>query len=195
MSPATKALGPGLRAAVWVQGCLKNCPGCISPEWSEHKPAHLIQSDILAEQLLAHPEVSGFTFSGGEPMLQAAGLAEVIMLARRKKSLNLICYTGYTLEHLQSSPPSAGVDDLLAETDVLIDGDYQEDLNDDLGLRGSSNQYIHFLTDRLSSFDFENAKRSVEIEIGDGFTFLKGIPTRAALRGYNQATAPRNSVG
>jgi pyruvate-formate lyase-activating enzyme len=30
---ATYALGPGLRSAVWVQGCPFRCPGCISPDW------------------------------------------------------------------------------------------------------------------------------------------------------------------
>jgi pyruvate-formate lyase-activating enzyme len=29
----TRALGPGLRSAVWVQGCPFRCTGCIAPDW------------------------------------------------------------------------------------------------------------------------------------------------------------------
>ncbi|MGB4137003.1 MAG: 4Fe-4S cluster-binding domain-containing protein, partial [Microbacterium sp.] len=29
--PATRAEGPGLRAAIWVQGCAVHCPECFNP--------------------------------------------------------------------------------------------------------------------------------------------------------------------
>ena len=38
---ATRALGPGLRAVVWVQGCPCRCPGCVAPDWMALKPARL----------------------------------------------------------------------------------------------------------------------------------------------------------
>lgn len=31
--PATRAMGPGLRACLWVRGCPIRCPGCATPEF------------------------------------------------------------------------------------------------------------------------------------------------------------------
>ncbi|NCA71503.1 MAG: 4Fe-4S cluster-binding domain-containing protein, partial [Sphingobacteriia bacterium] len=30
--PRTRSLGPGLRFALWVQGCPLRCPGCMTPD-------------------------------------------------------------------------------------------------------------------------------------------------------------------
>lgn len=186
VNPATCALGPGLRAVVWVQGCHFQCAGCIAPQWKPFITARLVRVDQLAEELLVHPEVGGFTFSGGEPMLQAAGLAQLIRIARRQRDLTLICYTGYRLDQLRrTSLP--GVEQLLAETDVLIDGVYVEKLNNNKGLRGSVNQQVHHLTNRLKFFDFENSPRRIEIKIEDGFITLTGIPSTSVLNGYHYA--------
>jgi anaerobic ribonucleoside-triphosphate reductase activating protein len=102
--PETRALGPGLRAVVWVQGCCFNCPGCIAPEWINFRIAKLISPDSLAEKLLSNPNIEGLTFSGGEPMLQPAGLAKLAQIARKKKDISIICYTGFTLEQLIKNP-------------------------------------------------------------------------------------------
>jgi anaerobic ribonucleoside-triphosphate reductase activating protein len=187
ITSVTRALGPGLRATVWVQGWLFGCPGCISPAWAKEEPAQLLRSDTIVEMMLSHPEVCGFTFSGGEPMLQAAGLAQVIRTARKQKDLTLICFTGYKHDQLHRPPYLPGVNELLAETDVLIDGPYMESLNNNIGLRGSSNQQIHYLTDRLRFFDFENCSRRVEIDIENDFISLTGIPSAATLKGYESA--------
>jgi anaerobic ribonucleoside-triphosphate reductase activating protein len=184
LCPATKALGPGLRAVVWVQGCCFRCPGCIAPEWIPYRIANLVSPESLAEKLLTNPEVEGFTFSGGEPMLQAAGLATLAQIARKKQDISIICYTGFPLERLQENPPAPGVPDLLSQIDVLIDGPYVDTLNDERGLRGSTNQRIHFLSDRLKGFDFEACPRTVEIHILEGEALLVGVPSKAGLRAF-----------
>ena len=188
--PATRTLGPGLRAAAWVQGCCFNCPGCISPEWIPKELARLVTPQDLASELLANPEIEGLTFSGGEPMLQAAGLASVVRLARmqRQAPLSIISFTGFTLDQLRrNSARMPGVEDFLGEIDVLIDGLYRADLNDSRGLRGSSNQRIHYLTGRLTGADFENNPRHAEVHIGDGYAFLIGVPAPEVLRSFQQA--------
>ena len=185
--PATRALGPGLRAVLWVQGCCFNCPGCIAPHWIPRRIARLMTPEEAVAHLLAHPQVTGLTFSGGEPMLQAAGLAAVARLARRRRELSIICYTGFTLEQLRARPPGPGVEDLLGEIDVLIDGPYVAALNDRRGLRGSANQRVHHLTDRLRGFDFERAPRRIEIHLRDDYALLVGIPTSEQLKAFEQA--------
>src|SRR5512146_912679 len=90
--PTTRALGPGVRAVVWVQGCAFHCPGCIAPDWIPIRPARLVKPEALAEELLADPEVTGLTFSGGEPMLQASALARLARAARNMRDVDIICF-------------------------------------------------------------------------------------------------------
>lgn len=177
---STEALGPGTRSAIWVQGCPLNCPGCVAPGWIPFVPATLMTPEqILGE--LDLDRISGLTFSGGEPMEQAAGLAALARLARRKKDLDLLCFTGYRYERLLHNPPNTGVPELLAEVDVLIDGPYIQSLNDSVGLRGSTNQSIIHLTSRLKEYDFESGTRKVEITVSDGQLAFVGIPTPGIL--------------
>lgn len=110
-------------------------------------------------------------------MEQAAGLAALARLARRRKDLDLICFTGYRYERLLNDPPNAGVPELLAEVDVLIDGPFVQSLNDAVGLRGSSNQRVIHLTPRLKDYDLESIPRKVELTVTDGELVFIGIPT------------------
>ena len=141
------SLGPG-RRAVWVQGCPLHCAGCVAPEWIPFRDSRDVDPVDLAHRLLDDPGVGGLTFSSGEPMSQAAGLARVATEARRLRQVSVVCFTGHRLESLRSKP-DPGVAALLAEVDVLIDGPYVSALNDGRGLRGSSNQRVQFLIDRL----------------------------------------------
>jgi len=172
----TRALGPGIRSVVWVQGCVLHCPGCIAPDWIPIKPARLVSPGELVDELLSNPAVSGLTFSGGEPMLQAQGLARLAALAHMKRDVNIICFTGYIFEQLLQNPPFPGVDELLKEVDVVVDGPYIARYNDNIGLRGSSNQRIHYLTDRLSQSALDRLPRTSEIEIIDGQVMMIGVP-------------------
>jgi len=172
----TRALGPGVRSVVWVQGCPFRCPGCIAPQWIPARPAHLITPEALLPSLLADPAITGLTFSGGEPFLQSAALAHLARLARQERDLDIICFTGYLLEDLQRFPARSGVHALLAEVDVLIDGPYRQEENDNRGLRGSANQVVHHLTDRLADTDFLNQPRRAEIHVQDGSVWVVGIP-------------------
>lgn len=185
--PATSTLGPGLRAVVWVQGCALRCPGCVAPDWIPIRPARLVHAAELVDELLATPQVSGLTFSGGEPMLQAAGLAILARLARARREINIICFTGYQRAVLENTPPVPGVGDLLEQIDVLIDGPYIQRLNDNRGLRGSSNQRIHHLTNRLSAFDLDSCQRQAEIQIRAGQAMLIGVPPAGMGAAFHSA--------
>jgi anaerobic ribonucleoside-triphosphate reductase activating protein len=133
--------------------------------------------------------ITGLTFSGGEPMEQAAGLASLVRLAREKKDLDLICFTGYRYERLSKNPPNTGVTELLAQVDVLVDGPFVQSLNDSVGLRGSSNQRVIHLTSRLREYDFESRSREVEITITNGELAFIGIPTPDILSAMERANA------
>ena len=98
-------------------------------------------------------------------MLQAEGLTAVARLARQKRDVNIICFTGYRLESLVQEPPTKWVYPLLEQVDVLVDGPYIHSQNDGLGLRGSRNQRIIHLTSRLRHYHLENWARVLVIVV------------------------------
>jgi anaerobic ribonucleoside-triphosphate reductase activating protein len=94
--------------------------------------------DILKEILA--DEFADVTFTGGDPMYQAEGFAELAEAIKQSSSKNIWCYTGYTFETLKQNPQALR---LLKSIDVLVDGRFEESLHDpDLLFRGSSNQRI-----------------------------------------------------
>ncbi len=142
--PAVRTLGPGVRYALWVQGCPRRCPGCVAPEAQALDGGTELETGALAWEILLSG-VEGLTISGGEPFLQAEALAELIRTVRRKRDLGVIVYTGYRYEELLADPAARA---LLEETDLLIDGPYVKELDDGKSLRGSSNQRVIPLTER-----------------------------------------------
>lgn len=147
--------GPGCRAVIWVQGCLRECPGCFNPDSWSFKINQLMPVDTLVEKITSNPRNEGVTFSGGEPFWQAPALAD---LARKVKAkgLNVMSFTGFTFEQLQSKNAPAGSQDLLAQLDILIDGPYIQSLaiNSPESTVSSSNQRVHVfncaLKDRIT---------------------------------------------
>ncbi len=119
--------GPGSRAVIWVQGCKRECGGCFNPQSWSFEINQLESVDSLAEKILSKPSNTGVTFSGGEPFWQATELAA---LARKVKAsgLNVMAFTGFTLEKLQSSEAPPGTKELLEQLDILIDGPFIESL-------------------------------------------------------------------
>lgn len=158
----SRALGPGLRYIIWVQGCPFKCPHCETPEGHSFEPNRLIEIKELAFDIIQRKEIEGITISGGEPFEQADLLADLLttVLAERPE-LNVISYTGYQLEELISDSAKR----YMSLLDVLIDGKYIHEKNDDIGIRGSSNQRVLFLTDKLKEYENELTKGKRKLEI------------------------------
>lgn len=176
----TYALGPGYRSVLWVQGCPRNCAGCISKKWAEEKVANEASPQELAYLLLQDPQITGITISGGEPLLQAKQLIELVCECRKHKDVDFICYTGFTFEEIVSDQTHPERAQFLQYLDVLIDGPYKEELDDDRGLRGSSNQRVIFLTNRLKEYEFEANSRKVEIsKEGVEELLMVGLPSKS----------------
>lgn len=142
--------GPGTRAVVWLQGCLRECAGCFNPlSWS-FEINQLMSVEQLVEKIISNPQNQGVTFSGGEPFWQAPALTEV---AKRVKAagLNVMAFTGFTLEELRLPYAPAKSQELLAELDLLIDGAYVESLkiNAPDSPVASKNQRVHIFNPAL----------------------------------------------
>ena len=129
--------GDGIRFAIFMQGCRRNCAGCQNPETHALDGGRLVDTNEIISAIKKNPLLDGITLTGGEPFLQVDAANE---LARATKNLglNVWCYTGYTFEDL---PPETST--LLENIDVLIDGESILSLRDlDLQFRGSRNQRI-----------------------------------------------------
>ena len=96
--------GPGIRLTVFTQGCHHNCPGCQNPQTHDFEGGHFIEREAIITMIKDNPLLDGVTFSGGDPMDQAAAL---IPLAReiKERGLNLVIFTGYTYEQLMKLTP------------------------------------------------------------------------------------------
>ncbi|MGK7948861.1 MAG: 4Fe-4S single cluster domain-containing protein [Xenococcaceae cyanobacterium] len=168
--------GPGVRAVVWLQGCLRECEGCFNPDSWSFEINQLISIEHLVEKILSNPNNTGVTFSGGEPFWQAPALTEV---AKKVKAagLNVMSFTGFTLERLQSEYAPANSKELLAQLDILIDGAFVKSLaiNDPNSLVSSSNQKVHvFNPDLKDGLDW--ASDQIEIHIlKDGSRIITGF--------------------
>ena len=135
--PESYVDGDGIRFAIFMQGCLRNCAGCHNPETHALDGGRLIDTAEIISAVKKNPLLDGITLTGGEPLLQLDAANE---LAKTAKNLGLSVwlYTGYTFEEL---PTDAAT--LLESVDVLIDGAFVESQRDlELQFRGSRNQRI-----------------------------------------------------
>ncbi|HEY3467035.1 MAG TPA: 4Fe-4S single cluster domain-containing protein [Amycolatopsis sp.] len=170
----TAAEGPGLRCAVWTQGCSVRCPGCFNPQtWTTRGGTSMAWPDLVS-RVLAIEGIEGVTLLGGEPFDQAAPLGE-FAAAVRAEGLSVMTFTGFRREEL---PPSK----LLESTDLLVDGPFLVDQPEpSRPWVGSANQRFHFLTDRYDESIFTTPNR-LELRIApDGAIELNGFATTEVL--------------
>ena len=130
--------GPGFRTSVYCAGCRHACPGCHNPQsWAFDQGREMSVGEIM--RIIEADPYANVTFSGGDPMYQAAGFAELAREIHRRTNKDIWCFTGFTFESLINEDQR----ELLAEIDVLVDGPFVQSLRDeDLLFRGSSNQRI-----------------------------------------------------
>jgi anaerobic ribonucleoside-triphosphate reductase activating protein len=180
--PCTEAEGPGRRFAVWFQGCPLRCPGCCNPEFLPFKGGEAVSLGTMFERVEAATKqgIEGITLLGGEPFAHAEGasrLAEQV----RGIGLSVMVFTGYTLEELRERDDPA-IRVLLEQTDLLVDGPYLKD-SPDTQRRwiGSTNQRIHFLTDRYRADDpCWKQKNTLEIRLDLQSLTVNGFPAAGA---------------
>lgn len=139
-----EVLGPGKRIGIWLVGCARKCPGCSNPElWSTDGRISVPVNSLLQSirSICSDNPVDGFTITGGEPMLQAAELFELVT-GLMELSEDILVFSGFTYEELEQTESTARILDKIA---VLVDGPYIEEKNERLTLRGSSNQRVLLL--------------------------------------------------
>lgn len=133
--------GSGIRVTLFVAGCNHYCKSCQNPITWDPKGGLLFNDEakreIFAE--LDHDWCKGITFSGGDP-LYPDNREGITALAKELKekypNKDIWLYTGFTYEEICDL-------EVMEYVDVLVDGEYKEELNDvHYPWAGSTNQRV-----------------------------------------------------
>lgn len=156
--------GVGVRVSLFVSGCRHHCKNCFQPQTWNFKFGKEFNENTIKQilDMLKPDYISGLTLLGGEPF-EPENQQDLLWLVERVKlaypQKNIWAYSGYKYEELigekkcqlrfnneqiaLTHPRTEFTDKLLNLIDVLVDGEFVEELKDiSLNFRGSSNQRI-----------------------------------------------------
>jgi anaerobic ribonucleoside-triphosphate reductase activating protein len=137
--------GPGLRVVLWLAGCDHHCKGCHNKvTWDPNDG--ILFDEAAKEELfkyLDQDHISGLTLSRGDPLHIANAVDVLNLLSEVKEKFpnkTIWLYTGYTIEYIQQNKL---LSDVLQYIDVLVDGEFVEELKDvNYHWAGSTNQRV-----------------------------------------------------
>ncbi|WP_422758973.1 4Fe-4S single cluster domain-containing protein [Paenarthrobacter sp. C1] len=188
----TTAEGPGLRTAIWFQGCSIKCKGCINPHlFSSRGGTQLPVAGIIKDAVAAG--VEGLTLIGGEPFDQP-NAGHALATAAHDAGLGVIAFSGYEYETLRDRDDSTRA--FLAEVDLLVDGPYQDwNPETERALVGSGNQRFIHLTDRYRNYRPELVRNRIDIRVGpDGTIKVAGFLDSASLEELGGLTSSTRTL-
>ena len=174
--PNITSLGIGSRVAIWTLGCLRQCPGCISPEYQFFDQSKDMSVDEIIAQLKTY-QFDGVTISGGEPFLWSKELKELVKKIKENFTDDILVYSGYTLEELVKKKDK-DINYILKNIAVLIDGPFIQSQLDNVLLRGSKNQKIYIMNDKYLKAYQEYLKQEKVVDfVKNGKTLhVIGVP-------------------
>lgn len=150
--PFTMVDGEGIRNAIYVSGCLFQCPNCWNKNIQGFRSGVVLTDDFVDQVFedVKPAYVHGLSFLGGEPFLNIPTLLPIAQrLKEEYEDKTIWCWTGYTIEQLLEENDSEKIE-LLNLVDVLVDGPFLESQrNLNLTFRGSENQRIINVQDFL----------------------------------------------
>lgn len=133
--------GPGVRVSIFLQGCTFHCKNCFNPETHDFKGGEEFTDEVIQEvlDLCDKEHISGLSILGGEPM-HPLNIKGTIRLAKAFKERfpdkTIWSWTGFLIDNIVDK-------EVLNYLDVLIDGQYQDELrNPSLKWCGSENQRV-----------------------------------------------------
>lgn len=135
--------GEGIGVALFTQGCPFRCKNCFNKEtWDfDGGKEYTIETRDKIVSLVNKPYIKRFSILGGEPLIKK-NIDELVVLVSLIKEIRpdikIWLYTGSVFEDIKDTYYN-----LLSMCDILIDGQYKDELKDyTLKFRGSSNQRI-----------------------------------------------------
>ncbi len=124
--------GDGLRTVLWVAGCEHHCKSCHNPITWDPNGGVKFNINTLNELVskLDKDYISGLTISGGDPLFPS-NVSTVLMICQfykhKFRNKTLWIYTGYKWEDIINDKI---IFKILQYTDVLVDGEFIEELAD-----------------------------------------------------------------
>lgn len=157
--------GPGLRTAIWTQGCSIKCPGCFNIAAQNPKDGDEIKISEIITLIKSNKKIRGVTIAGGEPFDQLSELK--LLLSEIKKAcphLDILLYSGYEFSTIKKHREMFEVAKL---SDILISGPFiKEKSPDPRSWIGSTNQKITFFNDQLKKeLTPWPTKKTIEIHV------------------------------
>lgn len=176
----TRMVGPGLRDAIWVQGCSIQCPGCANQAYLPHEKRVLLSVErILAHLRSRKKKIDGITILGGEPTEQPKPVGNLLH-GVKSLGLSTVVFTGRLYEDLKNDSRYSKI---LNYTDLLIDGPFIiDEIDCNLQWRGSKNQRLVFKSNYWKSIEFEFNKPNGEIILSRMGNLLHGVGTQLLLK-------------
>ena len=110
--------GSGSRYVIWVQGCSFHCKDCWNKYTWDPNIKNFKKVDEVFSEIRTTTNIDGVTFSGGEPLLQAAPLLKLSLLIREYTNLNIHIFTGYEQDEERSEVQNQ----LLSYADTIVFG-------------------------------------------------------------------------
>jgi anaerobic ribonucleoside-triphosphate reductase activating protein len=173
-------LGPGNRLGIWTIGCPHRCFNCSNPElWNDDAEKDISLSELVSVFKDKKSTTDGVTITGGEPFYQVEELFLLLGILRQLEYSDILVYTGYKYEFIKETFAH-----VLEQIDVLVDGLYDDSLNNDVGQKGSANQRCIILNSELIDKynDFDTKKRSRQNFVANGKIISVGIPTKCIYK-------------
>ena len=181
--------GPGVRAVVYFQGCNLGCASCWNPSTHTFIGPSCGVQDVAGQVAAAHRThfLNGVTFSGGEPMQQAADLLGLIRLLKRARpELSVGMYSGYTERELDcghfwtrySITQEARRriwEDIKQHLDFAVLGRFVAARPSKFPMRASANQALRLFSGRYREEHFKPLEVEVHIE-AQGLVQITGFP-------------------
>ncbi|MBR2916189.1 MAG: 4Fe-4S cluster-binding domain-containing protein, partial [Clostridia bacterium] len=94
--------GPGLRFAVFFQGCPQRCIYCHNPDtWNVLGGEEMTAEEIIKKAIRYKPyfdETGGITATGGEPFMQSEFLAELLKKCKEENIHTAVDTCGFYLD-------------------------------------------------------------------------------------------------
>lgn len=159
--PFDLANGTGVRISLFVSGCRFHCLGCFNQESQDFDFGKPFTQNTVKTilNLVSNPYVSGLSILGGDPIWQdGQGLKNLRVLMQEIHRLNKTTWiwSGFTWEEIMDINKDDYISilrkDVIALSDVFIDGRFEKDLKDlTLKWRGSSNQRVIDVQKSLSA--------------------------------------------
>lgn len=135
----------GASVSLWFNHCPHKCIGCWNEETWERDKTLEVPNEIVVKEVLSclgGPfNLNTLALLGGDPLspLNIKDVLEIVSsIKKARPETNIICWTGFRFEQLQSKAMSP----ILEYIDVLIDGRFILDKKIEGKKYGSSNQRV-----------------------------------------------------